>query len=103
MFCDLQENPFLWIEWISEKSLKTQGSDINNHHQNTHGMWPLEKYISYLPREYLKKVKSKTFRYQELPLVYTWHVTPSKTCFMWTKVMSDKHSKIKDWDIKKRY
>ena len=42
----------MWTEVISEKSLKTQDPEINNHYQYTYGMWPLEKYILYIPKEY---------------------------------------------------
>ena len=46
----------MWTEGISEKSLKTQGSDINNHYQYTHGIRSPENHILYEPKNF--KIKN---------------------------------------------
>ena len=54
-------------------------------------------------KEYHKAFQDQKFRYYQLILVHTSHVTPNKTQFLCTEGISVKHSKMKDLDINSHY
>ena len=43
---------FMWTKGISEKKPSNTRFSINNHYQYTHGMWPPEKHILYVPKHF---------------------------------------------------
>ena len=88
---------------ISRNYSKIKDLDINNHFYYTKGISPKEKHISSGLKEYQKHILKSKIQIPTNPISIQKSCNPRKPHVLWTEVMAEKHSIIKDLDINNHY